>query len=451
MPQQTFDLIVIGGGPGGIEAALYAAGKNLSVAIISNTKIGGRAVWGSLVPSKVWLAAADRFSSLSSLKEYGLSNSSKFSPVLDLDGLRKKITASSQATSEQHLKKLTEAGVSIFMGKAILHGNNSIMVKENEGNEFLLESTSIIIASGSGPRFTPQIKPNKDRIIAPKIAPGISEIPQSLVMAGGGVTGTEYAYAFAALGTKVTILQSGSQLLPRLDKDVSDLFERQLTAEYPISIVTGAKVESMTQEGGRVITITEDGKQYTSDYGFIAIGRKADISYLDDRFEQPELTAQGTIKINQFCQTNLKGIYAIGDVSGTPMTANRATMQARIAVEHIINGDATNIYEEAFIEAVYSVPAVAQIGNMTPDESSNFKTFNYNDLLKAKIHGISSGVLKLKISKASGLILGAAGFGKEMADLMSIIQLAINNNLTLKDLQKVPMAHPSYSELISSL
>ncbi|KAA3633228.1 MAG: NAD(P)/FAD-dependent oxidoreductase, partial [Bacteroidetes bacterium] len=248
MKKNSFDLIVIGAGPGGIEAALFASRKNLSVGLISATKIGGRATWGSLVPSKVWLASAEKAKSISGLEAFGFKSvESKLQ--LDLDELRKKVGEQSSITSERYVQKLHKAGVNLFFGKASIKDPQSINIELNDGGHTEIKARNIIVATGSGPRFTPDIKPNKDHIIAPKIAPGVEKIPDSLVMAGGGVTGTEYAYAFAALGTKVTIIQNGNQLLPRLDEEVSRLFEDYLTSNFPVKIVTGAKVTNMVQEG----------------------------------------------------------------------------------------------------------------------------------------------------------------------------------------------------------
>ncbi len=450
MAKDSFDLIIIGAGPGGVEAALYASSKNLTVALISATKIGGRATWGSLIPSKVWLASAEKSQSLNATKAFGFE-AAEYSPRLNLDFLRKKVNEQSVRASESYLKKLNKAGVALFFGTATLLKAKAVEVILHDDTSQVLTAKNIILASGSGPRFTPDIKPNKDHIIAPKLAPGIAKIPESLVMAGGGVTGTEYAYAFASLGTNVTILQTDNHLLPRLDKEISQLFEKYLTENFPIEIITNTTVKKMEQNGQQVITFTREGKEITSEYGFIAIGRKADLSFIGSKSVTLELNPDQTVSIDQFGETSVPGIYAIGDVSGNPMTANRATMQARVAIEHIIAGKETRFFPGNFIEAVYTNPAVAQIGNMVAEEDAYFVTRHYKDLLKTNIRSNVAGILKLKVSKNSGLLLGASGFGDHMPDLMAIVQVAMNNNLTFADLKAVPMAYPSVSELITIL
>ena len=325
MDQKLFDLIVIGAGPGGIEAALVAAKEKLSVCLISATKIGGRATWGSLVPSKVWLASAEKADALKRTDDFAFEPVAEI-PALNLDKLRKKVGAQSQGASDRYLENLNTAGVHLLYGVATLHEDKKVVIAKEDHAPVEIYGRHIIIGSGSEPMFKPGIKPNMDHIIAPKIASGIPKIPESLVMAGGGVTGTEYAYAFAALGTKVTILQNSDHLLPRLDEEVSLLFENYLTSHYPIEIVTNATVESMIQADQKVVATTLDGRTFESEYGIIAIGRKADLSFIAEESMKPQLTERNTVEVDDYCKTSIPGIYAIGDVTWAPMTANRATM-----------------------------------------------------------------------------------------------------------------------------
>ncbi|KAA3630574.1 MAG: NAD(P)/FAD-dependent oxidoreductase, partial [Bacteroidetes bacterium] len=204
--------------------------------------------------------------------------------------------------------------------------------------------------------------------------------------------------------------------------------------------------------GQVVTTSTNDGQQFESEYGFIAIGRKADLSFLGQLSDQLALQPDQSIQIDEFGQTSIEGLYAIGDVTGTPMTANRATMQARIAVEHLIKGQETVLYPSNFIEAVYTNPAVAQIGKMVNDDSLAITIKKeYSELLKTNIRNQTAGFVKICVDKNSGLILGASGFGDHIPDLMALIQVAMNNNISYNDLNKTPLAYPSVSELITNL
>ncbi len=446
MPKKHFDLIVIGAGPGGLEAALTAARLGLTTALVSNAKIGGRATWGSLLPSKVWLAAAEKADQLAEAPAFGFQ---KHRATLDLSLLREKVKQQSRAASERYTKQLGKAGVQLYFGQAFLLQGKEVSVRADDKEVCSLSANHIILATGSGPRFTPELKPNKDHIIAPRLSPGLPKIPDSLVVAGGGVTGSEYAYAFAALGAQVTILQNGEQLLPRVDADISKAFEEHLQKHYKLQIFKGDAVQSMQQNGEKVVTTTASGKQYESEYGFIAIGRKTDMSFAEELNTPLATDASGAVRTDEYGRTNLEGVYAIGDLTGAPMMANRATQQARIAVHHIKEGRHSKVLPAHYIEAAYTHPPVGQIGDMTPTEDTDLIVHSYEQLLKAHLLRETEGLLKLKIDKRTGLIRGAAAFGAHAIDVLAVVQVAMNHDIKYTALRQIPLAHPTVSEILT--
>ncbi len=444
MANFQYDVVVLGAGPGGIEAALQVAKAGLKAVLVSNAKIGGRATFGSLVPSKVWLTAAEKMDMLRHAEAFALEISE---PSFSIETLRGRIQQQSDSASARYQEALQQAGVEILMGKGKIVEKNLVHVLDESGQIRRDVSTRhIIIATGSEPRFLPELKPNGQRIIAPRLAGSLSELPKSLIMAGGGVTGTEYAYAFAALGTKVTILQNSEHLLPRMDEEISEAFAEYLTQHYPITIQKSDAAVSMRQEGKWVIATTDSGKIYEADYGFIAIGRIPDISFFDP--ETFALNLDGNaVAVNNRCQTSIPNVYAIGDATGVPMMANRATMQARVAVRHILEGDKSDLFISAIIEAVYTQPQVAQIGDMQLSSTSKWIEKPLSTLLKANLLGETAGMLKIKVDKRSGRIEGAAGVGLYMTEILAAIQIAMNAGVPYDRLSSIPLAHPSLTEL----
>lgn len=439
-----YQLLVIGGGPGGIEAALRGARGGLQTALIHNAPIGGRSTWSSLLPSKAWLQIAETVR-----KGQGhpvLGRMTRETTELDHDTLRAWIRKTSEEQSSTQRRKLEEAGVTFISGMAQWRQLGEVVLKKEE-EEMTLAYDHIIVASGSGPRFLPTVKPNKDRIIAPKLSPALREIPGRMIMIGGGVTGTEYAFAFASLGTEVTILQKNEQLLPAIDAEVIRAFTAYLTEHLPVTVETSDTVVSADQRGDGVVVTDEAGRSYEADYAFIAMGRVPDLSFWPEMPEGLNRNSDGSIQVDRWSRTSLPNVYAIGDVTGAPMMANRARSQAREAVRAIL-GETDDSPAPITAEAVYTQPNVVQLGNMQPQANSDFNTFDWAGNLKAAFNDYTPGRLRIHLDKNSGRILGAAAFGYYAAEVMATVQLAINEGITWERLAYTPYAHPSLAEVL---
>lgn len=446
MKSTTYDLVVIGGGPAGIEAIREAGLLGMRTAIILNAPAGGRAAKGSLVPSKVWLAAAEE---MDHLRHPLATRPLAEAPQPDLARIKQRIMAQSEATVQWSRAEIEKAGVRMITGTGKVIGPNQVKVVAEEGDPEFLTTRFILLATGSGPRFRPDLKPDMKRIIAPRLASGLTEIPESLIMAGGGVTGAEYAYAFAALGTRVTLLQSQSQLLPRMDADISHAFARYLESTLPITIHMGDAAASMAMVNDQVTATTRIGRIHTAQYGFIATGRQPDSSWLEDGGFSVARDNQGFVRVDDHAMTSQVGVYAAGDVTGAPMMANRAQMQARIAVRHMAEGEATGWQQHPVIEGVYTHPPAAQIGDMSPDPDARWIVKSYDHLLKARLKEAGYGLLKIKVQPETGAILGAAAFGLQAPDLLASIQTALLNGISYDRLRGQVQAYPGFAELVS--
>lgn len=444
---QKYQVLVIGAGPGGIEAAKHAAHLGFKTLIISNTKIGGRATWSSLVPSKVWLATAHKFHVSNNLSGFGINVQDV---QINLHAIKKRIKLQSAKASEKHVSDLERYKVDFKLGTAKIIAENLVEITDENAKSEQIEAEKIIIVSGSGPRFLPSVKPNKKRIIAPKLAPILPEIPKNIVILGGGVTGMEFAFTYAALASEVTVIHNKEEILPGFDAETVADYRKYLAEEYGIKFVLNDAVKSAEQVEEQVYVETASGEKFAFDYAFIAIGRKADLGFFDEAQIKIEVE-NGIVKVNEFCQTNFTNIYAIGDVIGEPMMVNKALMQARLATHHMKEGDESSYRSQDQILAVYTEPAIAQIGSVLQSDDVQVLVKKYEDNLKANVKNETDGYLKLFIEKSSKKIVGACGFGSHVTDVMAAIQVTINNGLTLKDMKRIPKAHPSISELISQM
>lgn len=439
------DVTVIGSGPGGFEAALRAAEHGLEVALVSATPPGGRATVGSLLPSKVWLTEAQRYHEARTL-----------APDLrpSVEGITASVNRKMKQRTASVAGRLEAAGVTLHLGRGRLTAADVVRVEPTEENRkpFDIESRYVILATGSEPRFFSQVKPDGERIIAPRHTRLLQEIPESILFVGGGVTSTEYASAFAKLGSRVTIATKLDRLLPRSDAQLVEALTDYLTG-LGVEILKNTPIASVERRGEGVVTRSQGGEVIESDYAFIATGRLADTEAFGEL--GLETDENGALLTDAQQRTSIPTIFAAGDVTGAPMIANRAIRQARVAAAAIASDPEADIISAGMnIEAVYTHPELAQVGPVTDlagreGEGVDCLRREYSGALLPVIREDEHGFLKIWEDTASGEILGGAAFGEAAVDLMAAVQIAAERGMTLKELLRSPFAHPSMMEILS--
>jgi len=446
------DVAVIGGGPAGLAAAKEAASLGAQVMLIEQDKPGGRALWHSLVPSKVWLHAANLLGTFSAAEEFGLTRASvSDNPAALLERLRK-VKAREQEKDNAHFTML---GIEVVAGTAQFVDDHTLQITRNGGQTRFIRANAVILASGSVPIFPPDLKPDGQRILAPRFLSTLETIPGSIIIIGGGVTGSEVLYLFNRLGSEVTAITDIEDLLPRSDHDISQRLE-SILEQRGVVFHKGVPVRSIENVGDDVEVYREDDRKFTAEYAFVAIGRKPDTTKLHLNATSVEVRPDGGVGVNDQCQTSVQHIYAAGDITGGPMLANRAAAQGRIAARTAVQGREHSYHPDWTVEVVYTQPEVAQVGlteSRAKDQGRDIsiKKAEYSQNLKANISGHREGFLKIILDQGSGILQGAAAIGDHAGDLLTPISVAIRAGLSLDELSEIAPGNPTLSELIIEL
>lgn len=437
-----FDVIVVGSGPAGFEVARRVAAAGRQTAVVTETPPGGRATVGSLLPSKGWLHHAHHHGGSDDA-----ATRTAAGRIREIVSIRVSWTRSA----------LEELDVTIIQGSARLTGPTAVAVTEPEtdasaGTTRTITGAAIVFANGSEPIFFPNVKPDGKRIIAPRHTQHLTERPKSLVMVGGGVTGVEYGSVFARMGTKVRML-SYDPLLPRSDREYVARLQRHLE-ELGMTIETGVAVEAVKNHGDHVTVTRRVGSTVEADYAFVATGRAGDLTFLAEGSPGLATTADGRfLEVDALGRTNVSTIFACGDVTGPPLTANKAVLQARRVAAAIIGAETgLNAFpENVVIEAVYTEPQLAQIGpvlELAEDDRGEITRKSYGSSMLGQVHGTADGEIKIYTDR-DGRIRGAAAIGELASELLAPVQVAMQHGVPLQDLEAVPFAYPSVSEVVT--
>lgn len=446
------EMAVIGGGPAGLAAAKEAGRLGTKVVLVELDQPGGRALWHSLVPSKVWLAAANLLDDLTAANRLGLKGSQAHA---DLEQILERLQKVKHREDQRNHRFFKQYGIEVISGTGSFIDEHTIRVEDEDKKVAAVHADRIIIASGSIPIFPPNLKPDGKRILAPRFMSKLPELPKSIVVVGGGVTGSEVIFLFNSLGTKVTAVTDIDTLLPRSDRDISDFLEQSFR-ERGVIFQKNNPVQQIENHGDHVVVRSANSKPIETEYAFVAIGRKPDLRFLNIEKAGLEPSPEGAIAVDVKCRTSVPHIYAAGDVTGAPMLANRAIQQGRIAARNAASRKEESYNHNWSVEAIYTRPEVAQVGlteisAAENDQKYNVVRFDFSENLKANITDHHHGFVKILSEPQSNQILGASAVGDHTADLLAPIAVAIRGKLTLEELRQTSPANPTLSELLTSM
>ncbi len=345
-------------------------------------------------------------------------------------------------------------GIDVIKGSAQFEAADTVSVKSEDGKTETVTAKHIIIATGGRPRSIPGIEIDGDKIISSKEAMTLEKQPQTLVVIGAGAIGVEFAYFYAALGTKVTIVEMLDSLLPLEDKEITDILAKSFK-KTGVKIHTSTRVEGIkTAEDSVEVTISADGKNETlkADKALMAIGIRGNVDGL--QLEKAGVkTEKDFIPVNEWYETNVKSIYAIGDITGPPLLAHVASHEGIVCVEKIAGHETHPVDYNSIPGCTYCHPQVASIG-MTELQAKEagyelqIGRFPYSASGKARAIGARDGMVKLIFDKKYGELLGAHIIGAEATELIAELGVAKALEATPVELSKIMHAHPTLSEMI---
>lgn len=442
-----FDLIVIGAGPGGYVAAIKAAKLGLKTAVIENREVGGTCLNRGCIPAKAMIHASSVYREMQSSEEIGI-----FTSEVTYDYGR--ILEYKEGTTRQPVQGIEQVlksnSVEIICGTGTLLPGNEVKVASEEGEE-LLKAKDVLLASGSRPLRIPIPGIDLPGVITSDDLFRMKEVPESLVMIGGGVISVEFATVYAALGTKVTILEAMPRLVPNMDKEISQNL-KMILKKRGIEIHTAAAVQSIEQDTDGYFchyTEKEKARQAKGAYVLCAVGRCANTDGLLGEDMTLEL-AGGRVVVDENFATSIPHVYAIGDLIGGAQLAHAASAQG-VAVAERLAGKARSIDVNVIPGCVYTDPEIASAG-LTEDEAKEkgIEVETGKFIMSANGRSIITkeerGFIKVVADKDSHVILGAQMMCARATDMIGEFVTAITNQMTVSQLLKGMRAHPTYNE-----
>ena len=442
--RKKYDVAVIGSGPGGYVAAIKAAQMGLSVALIDKSFLGGCCLNVGCIPTKTLLSHAAVLHTIRRAKDFGITVGDLSFDYAAMKARKDRVVTSIRNSLEQLLKTNK---ISIYHGAAQFESPHELKVLGKDN--LLIEAPKIIIATGSVPLDIKAFPCDHDRILNSTSCLELTQLPKSLAIVGGGYIGCEFASLFAELGVKVTILEALPAILTAQGQQISDFMKKSLT-KRGIEIKTGVSVKSIENRKSHVTITLADESRMDADYALIAVGRKIYTEGLGLEKAALATNDRGILETDSRMETAVKGIYAIGDVTGKWMLAHVASHQGIVAASNAA-GKEMHIHYDAVPAVVFTSPEIATVGKtLEQAREAGYQAtaglFPLMALGKAQASGETEGFAQIVCDKATGQILGAQAIGHEASNLISEMALAIQNELTLESIIETIHPHPTLGE-----
>ncbi|MGC0143559.1 MULTISPECIES: NAD(P)H-quinone dehydrogenase [unclassified Pseudactinotalea] len=447
-------VVIIGGGPGGYEAALVAAQLGAGVTLIERQGLGGSAVLTDVVPSKTLIATAEWMTLTESSRELGIKPTGGHDGSLevDLNRVNQRVLRLAGAQSRDIRARLQREGITLVDGTGRLDGPGAVIAETDQGRRRFAADV-ILLATGARPRVLPTAEPDGERILTWTQMYEAADDLEKLIVVGSGVTGAEFAGAYNALGVPVVLVSSRDRVLPGEDADAAELIET-VFRRRGMDVMSRSRAAAVHRTGDGVDVELTDGQVVTGSHCLLAVGGVPNSEDLGLAQAGVATTESGHIEVDRVSRTTVRGVYAAGDVTGVLPLASVAAMQGRIAMWHSL-GDAVSPLDLQMVSAnIFTAPEIATVG--IPERAITEREVNGKITMlplagnpRAKMLGITEGFIKVFSHRSSGLVLGGVVVAPRASELIFPLTLAISNRLTVDEVSAAFTVYPSLSGSIA--
>ena len=457
MNAQATSVVILGGGPGGYEAALVAAHLGARVTVVDRDGLGGAAVLTDCVPSKALIATADYLSELEVAGELGVhledaEGKEVTDAVAALGEVNARVMALARAQSQDIETRVREVGVGVIRGTGRLVSSSEVLVTTDTTQQSV-SADVVLVATGATPRVMDSARPDGERILTWQQIYELEELPERLIVVGSGVTGAELAQAYLGLGAEVVLVSSRDRVLPGEDPDAATVIE-EVFRKRGMEVLGRSRMAAVERTDDGVIVRLEDGREITGSHALLAVGSIPQTADLGLAEVGVDLTPSGHIVVDRVSRTSVRGVYAAGDCTGVLPLASVAAMQGRIAMSHAL-GDAVAPLNLRVVSAnIFTDPEIATVGISQKEVDSGLGNVDANILPlsrnpRAKMLGITEGFVKLFSERGSGTVLGGVIVAPRASELIFPVTLAVAHRLNVDQVANTFTVYPSLSGSIA--
>lgn len=457
--QHSFDVVVVGAGPGGYVAAIRAAQLGLKAAIVEANHLGGICLNWGCIPTKALLKSAEMFHKMSHADDFGLTAKDV---GFDIEKIVKRSRDVSAKLSGGISHLMKKHKVTVFNGYGKLMGlseqlqQQQVSVSNNNNVEVILSANHVVLATGARAKSFPGLEADGDRVWSYREALVPKKIPKSLLVIGSGAIGVEFANFYQTFGSEVTVVEALEQIMPTEDKEIADIAQGAMQKRGMDFKLATTVVELERLQDQVIVTLEKNGQteQLHVEQVITAVGVWPNVENIGLKIAGVELDTSGFIDIDGFCQTSAKGVYAIGDVAGAPCLAHKASHEAMICIEKIAAKKGVHSLDKSMVPAcTYGFPQVASIGlteKKAIEQGLKIKVgkFPFQANGKAIAQGDTVGLVKVIFSDKTGELLGAHMVGSDVTEMIQGFAVAKTMETTEDELMHTIFPHPTLSEMI---